>query len=1224
MKPIIPAILLLFFLSGCAMLSSEQKLECASLATIPQASIPDCQNPDSCKKILEEKLKIEKFGEPFVDEELKKWENSVSMSWTYYGKAKNTLKEISQSCQSSSQANLVQKTNELGFYLEKTIEYLQEAQKNQYAEISLQEARLRKEKIGQIKEEKLYSKLTELNEILNQSPNSQNQFLKKTRHANSELNGLFLGSESWKFRAEITERDLLEEMLPEVLKDIRPTTILITLGKQAAKKASEKLNNSEKLQDSLQEMGIISAEKTSKAIESFIGLENSTAAEFQKLMQEQKNEELQLEKENSQRLQNTEELLKNNSEKIQKMLASNLLETDTGLLEKIMQELGIESKIQLRKNEFQNISDFQKNALEKNQELEELIKKEKTLKKTIGEKTKSAKELEKQANSISKEIELLEKESFEKTISACKEKAGSITKNAAILKNQDEFLLQDLQNNALKTKESQGKPALQACGKMLADLNEIQEKSANQEKFLTSKETSAKNCMEELERTKASKMQSISEKFEVLQKLMAAGIAMEKASIECEKLKEQAMQEANEKTREEQELFANAKQKQAALNNPGKETSAKIKELEKYFKQDLENTMLKASLKEQIKENLEELINQLNAAIENEAVEKIQDSAKIEAISERPIEANKQQKTAYSLILESDENLQNQQIKISQAIEGKIKPNELLEKVEKDKNQTLLFFKKIPKGTTIIEFEEFSMPATTDEKTENTFCNEEKAIFERKITIHTKESAEIPDLKIKTTLPENSSLLFAESEQKEIPAKKENDEITLELKNAKNNQSSSVWFQIDAPIEKTIELIMEKDEMQKTIQEYSLTVKNRSGTVLKNARINLDFLENADKITAVDEFGREKKVKKNYSTELVEEQLPPIQEKRYKLRAEFAKDSFDWKTIISQTKQITTGLSKSEIWEISQKARELLEKTNFLSENFSEQNKQDKQEALNYYQKAKELEAEQKRQEIPKERAQQQAAKTEELPKQEARQNDQNSISKAQLARMTEFIKRAELAIKNRENALSIAELLSKNLQNFGAQEMLESKYLPPITKEEIEKAKLDIQKMNFSKIGESLQKIKDLNSNGIINSSEVEKTIEESQKALDAVEKINEIKQALESKASELKIDAQTILEKESQKLQEKANGNEKAKFLLEKAAKELENKNYIKSIQYAGFANALVSLNHGIELPDLPMALIPLAGLIAIALLLKKKREKSEIQKQERIKKILRKESE
>ena len=1221
MKPIIPALILLFFLSGCTMLSSEQKLKCASLAAIPQSSIPDCQNPETCKKILEEKLKIEKFGETFIDEELKKWENAVSMSWVYYNKAKNTLKEISQSCQSSNQTNLAQKTNELGFYLEKSIEYIQEAQKSQYAEIILQEARLRKEKIEQIKEEKLYSAFIELNEILNQNPRSENQFLKKTSQANSGLAGLFLGSGQWKFQAEISERDLLEEILPEALKDIRPTTIAVTLGKRAAKELSAKLNNSEKLQDSLQEMEKASAEKTSKAIESFVGLENSTAQEFQKIMQSQKNEEKQLEKENAQRIQNIEETLEKNSEKIQGLLASNFLDFDAEALEKIMQELGIEAKIQLRKNEFQNISDFQKNALEKNQSLKEQLENEKTPGKTIGEKTKSAKKLEKLANEISKELEILEKESFEKTISACKEKAKAISQNSAILESQTEFLLQDLQNNALKTKESQGKQSLQACGKMLSDLNEMREKIKNQESFLASKEKSAKNCMEELERTKAIKMQSISEKFEVLQKLIAAGIELEKAGSECEKLKEQAMQEANEETKEEQELFSNAKQKQTALNAPGKEISAKIKELEKYFRPGLESTMLKASLKEQIKENLEEIIQQLDEAEVKETVEKIQARAKIEAVSELPIEANKQQKTTYLLILESGKELQSQAIKINQAMEGKIKPNELLEKAEKDKNQTILFFKKIPKGTTVIEFENFATPATTEEKTENTFCNEEKAVFERKITIHTKESAEIQNLKIKTTLPKNSKLLFAESEQKETSAKKENDEVLLELKDAKNNQLATVWFQIDNPIEKTIELRAEKDEMQKTIQEYSLTIKNTLGAELKNIRVNIDFLENADKINAFDEKGIEKQVKKNYSTELIEEQLLPMQEKKYELRAEFAKDSFDWKEIISQTKQITTGLSKSEIQEISQKASALLEKTSFLGENFSAKNKENKQEALNYYQKAKELEAEQKLQENKKAEIQQQTAKNKENKPKETSTKDQNTITEDWQAKITEFIERAETAIKNKETALSIAELLSKNLQNFGAQEMLESKYLPPITKEEVEKAKLGIQKINFSKLEESLQKIKDLNKIG--TTAEAEKIMEESQKALSIAEKVNEIKQALESKASELKIDAQLILEKESQEIQEKASGNEKAKFLIEKAGKELENKNYTKAIQYAGFANALVSLNQGIGLPELPMAIIPLAGLIAIALLLKKNREKSEIQKQEKLKKILRKEN-
>lgn len=200
---------------------------------------------------------------------------------------------------------------------------------------------------------------------------------------------------------------------------------------------------------------------------------------------------------------------------------------------------------------------------------------------------------------------------------------------------------------------------------------------------------------------------------------------------------------------------------------------------------------------------------------------------------------------------------------------------------------------------------------------------------------------------------------------------------------------------------------------------------------------------------------------------------------------------------------------------------------------------------------------------------------------------------------------------------------LETNIDGVSEKELLEAQYLAPVSKEWLQKIKIEENTLIPAKLEESIEKAKEmLDQNNTLKALEI--TEQNSEQLKEKMQKQEEIKQSLEGKLEELKQDAERDLKKAETLAGEEKNQTSKLATLVEKAQKELSRENYLKSILYSSYANALISLSPDLNIPDLPLSLIPLFAIIAVALVIKSKRKKQEKERQEKARKILRKSSE
>jgi len=1349
----------LIILSGCINISSEQKLQCSAAATITEGKIPKCESTQECSKKVWESLKLESFNESLLDSEISKWQSAIALNWHYYNKAKKALREIQATCTSNSQQELPTKLNELEFYLTKSFEAMDSANKASLAAISLQEARLRKQQIELTKEERLFDSLVELNEILNQSQNTSSKFLKKHFEANEEFEKLLQETGfQQKFETEITERDLLDEALPNVLQEVRPASIIVVLGKKAATALAAFLNNQEKTNDAISRLGKVSAEKTAKTIENFTGLENSTASEFYALMSKQKNQETILEKENEERIKQIKNKLKELKQAIESAEASEYLELDESFLTSLMQELGLETTIELRKTQFQTISEFQQNALKKQQELEARLSDEGNAKRTIGERTKNLKELEKETANLEKEITLVQEQMIGKTTEYCQAKASILQENVKELKHIQSIELEKigyLENRIQETQKSQGAKQLLACKKMLQAFKDLKEKTTNKALFEETQVRKTQDCFKTIEEAvQNDNYQAIKERFEVLKQLTQAGLSGEKIAEECEKLKEQVFEEAIDQTKElekkwvELNLLKNKLETITQNKAFVKIVEKRMQELQQYFNG--EESILKAAvLKNELEKSIKEIKQELEKELQEQVIKRIQETAIIEITSEERIEANKPAKTKIRIFLESPENIEEETIiNLPFAFENAVFLQGTNNAgMKTDNNSLILTFQSVEKGKTTLEFEAESIAATTEETMQNYLTTEEKAFFEKKIKIRAKENIMIPSLYIKTNILEGSKKISAVRNGASIECNSNGEFAEFKLREIKNKDEISVFFELEKPIQTMLELKEETQENNQVIQKFELRVKNNTRFELKKLKINLLLPTQAEQVKAFEEGLSEKTVEKKIDKFVLdEENILPFAEKKYSITVFFEKSLFDWQSIISQGQHSAEQLTLSENKEISEQAAELNERMLFWKENFSQNNTEHKKEVLGLVEKIKKLEIAEKNQEEEKAMLELQIIETEQKINEKTKETEEatangfnQEATMEKIKKATEFLKEAKtlknsstsdskkaleqannllvtdtsetkkelsertnqlitqaleslktfekaincgeekqelvaLAEKAREetskgnfelaeqtlkeletkekttkenlmkktkeiienfleNAKNLEEgkqeikkltnKIEKNLEGINEKDLEEIQYLLPITKDSLAKIKLEASALISGKLEESIEQVSELkDQNQLLEAAE----LASKNKALieEKSGKQEEISQKLGEAVSDLKEDAERELERTKQVLKNSAGKPAKATFLLEKAQNELEKENFLKSIQYTGYANALLIQNPEITLPMLPLSLVPLIAIIAIALFIKSRKRKEEKGRTKRIQRILKKSTE
>ena len=1338
---------LAIFLNGCVMISSEQKLECARLATIPESSISECASPKECSKKLNESFRLEGFGESTLDEELGEWKNSIAMNWLYYNKARKTLKEIQNSCNSGKVEELPQKTNALEFYLSQSMEFLDSANKHGFASISLQESRLRIEGIEQIREEELFDDFIELNEILNQDRKAESKFLKKHFEANAEmLQTIQETGFNLEFETEVSERDLFNQALPEVLKNIRPSSVMVVLGKKAASAISEYLNQGEKVQNAVQELGRISAARISRVIENYTGLENSTSSEFYLLFKKIQEKDARLAKENSERAENTREILKGTWEKIKEIEEGQHEGLSSEFLTELTQELGLEASIELRKNEFSSVAEFQAQAERKQAGLE--TSQEAVLRENpkLGEKTKKLKELEKEAIALKKSLEWLESEVIGKTSEYCSAKAVEIGKKAAELKKEKEFFekAQFLENRALEAKSPSGKKQLSSCWKMLQAYNSLRQEALGQEP--KQEKLEIQECMQTVEEAAAT-MPSIKQGLEMLQRWQELEESEERISIECEKLKEKAIEIAEEK-------LANAKKEWVQLSSElgilemlsGTENSflqklkKQAKELGENFGESEQARIKGAGISEELEKTVQELREEIKPEMEKEMAKHLMENASIEitgidgeAVANQEMQARARLEFYSSIEWNNSLELQIELIVLENPV---LASSTSSVQAFFDKNSVRLEFQKIEKGKTIIEIEGRAIPASTEEKTENPLTLEERAFFEKKIKIKTVEGIKVQELTVRTKVLPGAENLKAIAEGSIIIPEMQNSEAVFKIPEAKNNQEVVLRFEIPNPLEKTSRLLGEYQEGFGTRQEIELQVRNRLGIELNNLKVSLDMIEGAEQISAMDESYKRKEIEKSpWGEMLLEEKITGFETKKYFLSYLTSQESVNWNEEMLKNEKIAQALTESENAEIAQEAQEIVQELELWKETFSANNSQHKKALYSLFEKTRKLEQKQNTELADEARVQEQigilegetakmlekikqskyagslekanqslqkaASVKESSPEQALKelqnarailQKEQETALKAVKEKAKEIL---ELALKDIENAEEqgldaskekqeligmeekileeagnsnleeaeesleimeknvqgikarvgekaservekflnnaqkfeeknkrigeMLEKIGKNFQSASLEEMSKLQYLAPITKEELGKLKFQASSLESASLENSIESIKQAMDENEL--SKALKLVAESEKSLEEkMQKQEQLAGKLEEVFGELKQDAGDELER-AKNASANQSSNEKIATLLEKSGEEIGKENFLKSIQYSGYAILLAGNQTGFNLPVLPLSLIPLIMLIGMALWVKKNREKEEKERKERVQRIMRK---
>ncbi len=502
---------LLFFLllsSGCIQLSAEERHYCLDLTERSYAFVPECDSQGECFSLLESSLfdfDVSVFS-PGVQTELQNYKNNVALSWLYFNNAKANIDEIHSICTSSSSLDsLPQKVNDLMHNLGMAFQSSDSANLSSFLILNLERQDLQQQDVNLIKEEPLFLDFALLSSNLVEMPveSCSNETYRSTFRC------LYIG-EVQHFEELLKQSGFSYNLVSETTIGAAPNDL--PQLDQAMFQFLDFLNECLKTVNSFQRLQSMPAFQFLQSYNQFMGQNNSVLQRFAVLMKNNALHRAALQQESNGLQQQIAEKLQDAEQSLDALLSKEYASFDENFLNELYAVLGQDSAMAAQQYSIQDLSQLEQKGraelLQLQNRFSELVHLDFIKQLTIGKKAFELKELNNEAALLQENLDYLSSEALNGLLVLCNERIAAIDtqlESAALpAENADHFLqaadLKARTQYKIKQFNSAGSEAekLLICRDAVTEFNRFSLALSDFRQLVSLQEESVANCFSSL------------------------------------------------------------------------------------------------------------------------------------------------------------------------------------------------------------------------------------------------------------------------------------------------------------------------------------------------------------------------------------------------------------------------------------------------------------------------------------------------------------------------------------------------------------------------------------------------------------------------------------------------------------------------------------------------------------------------------------------------------
>lgn len=926
---------LLLFISLSACVDDERiqfyKQKCLSLTTYDAANIPECKTQERCFKLVQEKLfdfPQEKL--PFESKRmLYHYQNHLAKSWFYYNITVEESKELRELCLQERFDDVIGKTNDLRYNIERAFEEADNAINTSFLFILYEKNNLEVQDINLVKEEPLYAFYIKLSDNERQIEAEEllplDSYASHTRAIAEKIKNrkLFRDADVRIIKKQTLSEALLSFISSGLLNISKlpatSTAVFVPVFSEALAYFADFVEEAETLDRALDYLEEMPPNEFLSLLADAVAERNSLASEFAELAKEDslhraflEDELNSLENELSKKLDRIDAL----SEFFQQ---DSFQYADTNFLAKLQALLNEPLSTSSESLYFSSLADAHIRAKPESiflrLELQKIRQEYASSKITIGLRAQRLKELNLKADKVLSSLNVL-KENFYSLLDKCSRKAQNI--KLSEFSPEEAFELMQLKENFLNAHDS---------SKLIYCAELVGKEALAKEKVLLKKENEAtllsNSCYTELKALiPFVKDDRLIEHYNSMLDLNSG------LQSYCNNLLAQVQKHLRGEygIAEIEKKFGEIKMLRGFVEDYVEDT--KFYSLSAFFMGG--SLILKKALPEinSLRYEINKLYSETKSAVKEFLAAYVSEHYSLTSLLNSPVELryDKPKGSIASNYLLSFENpffeiTEQLNIKLPLRFHSCTIINKTfnVDTLQCTNSNILISLNSLPKGKTFVEFSS-SQEIALKKKSSSVMLSSDIAKITEEYTIASQAS--IPRLKVLLQdLNGNATIIFR---NKGIPAIRQNGYLVAFLNEIEPNEGFEVSYAVLRPIEISLELIDEKRDLNKAFLHYICTIKNNIPYNARNVAIFLPLsTKNVESAKTHDEFG--KRVALDLSGTRIKatvKELGAYESKSFYLQLVVSDYSAFKKRIIEDTRTVLQELRDSK--ELSREADKLL------------------------------------------------------------------------------------------------------------------------------------------------------------------------------------------------------------------------------------------------------------------------------------------------------------
>jgi len=951
--------------SGCV--SQEQqfknKSDCLSLTSYSFQRIPECTSQEQCFKEVEKLFVFpaDSFSGSSY-QALNSYKNNLASSWLYFNKSLAVVKEINHLCETNNFSSLPEKTNELGFFLQKAFDFVDKANLDSFSFILLEKEFLDSQDIMLIPEEPLFDDFVLFNQNINELSVPSTE-----KNSSSYVSAYFSASAKFNefssrtgfnslYLNEFSSADLVGFYNKDALNLIDSKEFYVPLLKKTVSSLFSYVLGFDDLGRSLAVLKKMPSNELFDLFGGFASSENSVAFNFSELVSNTALHKNSLKENNKTLSSETDDLIPETSSELDSLSFSSINKFDSNVLYFLFENLernsisekehGVDSietfvfdseqKLFFIKNSF--------NELKRQQYFDEI---------TLGELTNSLKKTNSELVSLNQDIDYYSDEIFVELTILCDTKTKSIEQefNSVDFSGKPWSIVSIASKTAVKISEynkSSGEEKLLYCSEIISSFNELSLALKDNEKFFLESGKSFDECFSSLEKLFYSKnLLQFIDAFYSLKSMKEQNLDIAYLSNSCSELKQRIINNLysnNQEIKEINLLYADSKKLLSRIvflnklypeffsSEKTSDFNSKLSEISKHF---CSGALCFEFFNDSSKEfsSLKELNNKMSDFFVA-SFEKLLSSdyeSKLIPLDEAVLgnEFPARQRIFFSNPL--NEKISYEFSFLSPKISGKVLlQDSCINKIVEQENNSRIFVSCIPADGLMIESEsDYLIPFTFFQKLIES--SQDKIVFRKLIKVDS--SFSVSRIKAVIPLDFDSDSAFAFFDSEKIPVSVSSKKAVFFLEDLKQDSEIELYYSVFEPVSVSLSEKSRNPVDQNTfLMEFLVQVKNNLGFDFDSMKVSVP-LNNFDSISSIELFDSYSKIPfdKTNNKLVFSVSLNKFQSKEFILKFkinDLTEYSDELKqSIISDLVFLSNSLNQ----ETSSKAENLLQKTQSVS-----------------------------------------------------------------------------------------------------------------------------------------------------------------------------------------------------------------------------------------------------------------------------------------------------